>query len=55
MAVHGKVGYPFFGELIRDCLDGTDNAMPQSHAFKAAELCIVAQLQAERVEQAEPL
>ena len=55
MAVHGKVGYPFFGELIRDCLDRTDNAMPQSHAFKAAELCIIAQVQAERVERAEPL
>ena len=44
--VHGKVGFPFFGEIIRDVLDGTDTAMPQDHTFKAAELCIRAQLQA---------
>ena len=52
LAVHGKVGYPFFGELVRDCLDRTELAMPQVHAFKAAELCIVGQQRAERVEQA---
>ncbi|TVR13507.1 MAG: gfo/Idh/MocA family oxidoreductase [Planctomycetota bacterium] len=41
--VAGKVGYPFFGQLIRDCLDGTELAMTQDHAFKAAELCLIAQ------------
>lgn len=41
--VHGTVGYPYFGQLIRDCLDGTDEAMPQAHTFKAAELCLAAQ------------
>ena len=44
--VDGKVGYPFFGQLILDCLNRTENAMTQDHAFKAAELCIKAQLQA---------
>jgi predicted dehydrogenase len=39
----GKVGYPFFGELILDCLNRTENAMTQAHAFKAAELCLLAQ------------
>ncbi|MBS4195920.1 Gfo/Idh/MocA family protein [Lederbergia citri] len=39
----GKVGYPFFGELIKDCIHRTENAMTQAHAFKAAELCLVAQ------------
>jgi len=39
----GKVGFPFFGELVRDCLDRTEKAMTQEHAFKAAELCIQAQ------------
>lgn len=39
----GKVGYPFFGQFILDCLNGTENAMEQAHAFKAAELCIQAQ------------
>ena len=48
--VHGKVGYPFFGELILDCLNGTEHAMTQSHAFAAAELCLRAQQQATRLE-----
>ncbi|MGX1828115.1 Gfo/Idh/MocA family protein [Paenibacillus taichungensis] len=42
-SVKGQVGYPFFGELIRDCLDRTEIAMTQEHAFKAAELCLIAQ------------
>ena len=44
--VNGRVGYPFFGELILDCLNRTENAMTQAHAFKAAELCLQAQAQA---------
>jgi len=39
----GKTGFPFFGQLIRDCLDRTEFAMTQEHAFAAAELSIVAQ------------
>ena len=39
----GKVGFPFFGQLILDCLNRTENAMTQAHAFKAAELCLKAQ------------
>jgi predicted dehydrogenase len=42
----GTVGYPFFGELILDCLNRTENAMTQDHAFKAAELSLRAQAQA---------
>ncbi|MGU3415635.1 Gfo/Idh/MocA family protein [Enterobacteriaceae bacterium C34A] len=42
--VAGKVGFPFFGELIKDCLNRTENAMTQAHAFKAAELCVKAQM-----------
>jgi len=45
----GKVGFPFFGELILDCLERTERAMTQEHAFKAAELCLLAQKQAVRV------
>ncbi len=44
--VAGKVGFPFFGQLILDCLNRTENAMTQEHAFKAAELCVKAQMQA---------
>jgi predicted dehydrogenase len=43
LELSGKVGYPFFGELILDCLGRTENAMTQSYAFKAAELCLKAQ------------
>ena len=39
----GVTGYPFFGQLILDCLNRTENAMTQAHAFKAAELCLIAQ------------
>jgi predicted dehydrogenase len=46
----GRVGYPFFGQLILDCLNGTENAMTQRHAFAAAELCLRAQQQATRIE-----
>ena len=42
----GVTGYPFFGQLILDCLNRTENAMTQAHAFKAAELCVRAQMQA---------
>jgi predicted dehydrogenase len=48
-SVYGKVGYPFFGKLITDCLNGTEEAMSQKHAFKAAELCLEAQLQAMQI------
>lgn len=47
--VNGKVGYPFFGELILDCLNRTENAMTQAHAFMAAELCLKAQQGAVRI------
>ena len=48
-SVHGQVGYPFFGQLVRDVLERTENAMTQEHAFKAVELCIKAELEAERL------
>ena len=45
----GKVGYPFFGQLLLDCLNRTEVAMTQEHAFKAAELCLKAQASAVRL------
>lgn len=47
--VRGKVGFRFFGEFILDCLNRTENAMTQEHAFKAAELCLKAQAAAKRL------
>ena len=43
----GLTGCPFFGRLIRDCLERTETAMTQAHAFKAAELSLLAQKKAE--------
>jgi predicted dehydrogenase len=50
LSLAGKVGFPFFGQLILDCLNRTERAMTQAHAFKAAELCLRAQAQARRLE-----
>lgn len=43
------VGFPYFGQLILDCLERTERAMTQEHTFKAAELCLIAQRDATRV------
>jgi predicted dehydrogenase len=48
-SVQGQVGYPFFGQLILDCLHRTEFAMTQEHAFKAAELSLVAQERALKI------
>ncbi len=45
----GKVGFPFFGQLIEDCLHRTEHAMTQAHTFKAAELCLRAQAAAKKI------
>lgn len=47
--VHGKVGFPYFGQLILDCMNRTENAMTQEHAFKAAELSVKAEMMADRL------
>jgi predicted dehydrogenase len=47
--VNGKVGIKFFGQLILDSLNRTENAMTQAHAFKAAELGVKAQLAAKKI------
>lgn len=44
--VHGKVGFPFFGKMIRDCLDRTETAIGQEHTFRAIELAIEAETKA---------
>ena len=49
ISASGVTGFPFFGQLILDCLHRTENAMTQAHAFKAAELCLLAQQKAVRV------
>lgn len=48
--MNGQIGFPFFGELILDCINRTEQAMTQEHTFKAAELCLQAQEMAIKVE-----
>jgi predicted dehydrogenase len=48
--VKGQVGYPFFGQFIFDCLNRTENAMTQAHAFKAAEVSLRCQQASIRLE-----
>lgn len=43
LQVGGRIGFPYFGQLIRDCLDRTHHAMSPDHTFKAAELALLAQ------------
>jgi predicted dehydrogenase len=49
--VEGEVGFPYFGQLILDVLNRTENAMTQAHAFKAAELALIAQRDAKILEE----
>jgi predicted dehydrogenase len=46
----GKTGFPYFGQLILDCIHRTENAMTQEHALKAAELSVKAQMLARKVQ-----
>jgi len=39
----GTTGFPFFGRMILDCMNGTDNAMSQDYIFRVMELAILAQ------------
>ncbi len=48
--VAGQVGFPFFGELIKDCIARTEHAMTQEHCFLAARLGLEAQAAAIRIE-----
>ncbi|MNP00850.1 putative oxidoreductase [compost metagenome] len=48
-SVRGQIGFPFFGAFIRDCIERTEFAMTQEHAFKAAELSLIAQRDAIRL------
>ena len=42
-----KVGFPFFGEMILDLINGTEKAMTQAHIFKSAEISLRAQAMAD--------
>lgn len=40
-------GFPFFGEMIADCINHTERAMTQKHIFTAAQLCVACEAQAQ--------
>ena len=46
----GQAGFPFFGQLIRDCLDRTETAYNQEVFFNAIELAVIAQTAAVHIE-----
>ncbi|MFV0503789.1 MAG: Gfo/Idh/MocA family protein [Lachnospirales bacterium] len=47
--VSGKVGFPFFGQLILDIINNTEVAQSQHRALKASELSIIAQNKAVKI------
>jgi predicted dehydrogenase len=44
----GQSSFPYFGQLILDVINRTENAMTQAHTFKAAELSMLAQKMADQ-------
>lgn len=46
----GRVGLPFYSDFVRDCLERTQTAMDQAHAFNVAELCLRTQAAARRLD-----
>lgn len=46
--VAGRIGFPFFGQLIQDCLERTERAMTQAHVFRVAEVTLQVQALADR-------
>ena len=49
----GSCGFPFFGRLVRDCLDRGETAMDQELVFRAIELAIEAEQSALRQAKAQ--
>jgi len=45
----GQCGFPFFGKLILDCINRTENAISQKHTFRVMELALEAQEKAVKV------
>ena len=41
-SVHGRVGFPFFGQFVLDCINNTENSMSQEHVFEAMRLALEA-------------
>lgn len=48
-SVSGKVGFPFFGALVLDCINRTETAISQRHVFEAMRLTLQAQKDALRI------
>ena len=48
-SAEGQTGFPYFGELILDCLESSEKAMTQEHTFLAAQLSLQAQARAARI------
>lgn len=44
----GRVGFPFYGRLVLDVMQRTEDAMTQEHCFQAARLSMLAQQMADQ-------
>jgi len=47
--VAGQVGFPFFGEMVLDCLNRTEKAMTQEHVLTVGRLSVEAQVKANKI------
>lgn len=43
ISAYGKTGFPFFGQFILDCMNGTEISMTQEHVLESMRLAIEAQ------------
>ncbi len=49
-SVHGKIGFPFFGAFVLDCINKTENSMSQERVFEAMRLSLEAADKAVKIE-----
>ncbi len=42
LEMNGKTGFPFFGQFILDCINGTENAMTEEHVLESMRLALTA-------------
>ena len=49
ISCQGQTGFPYFGRLIQDCLEGADLALPQQHVFEVSRLAMEAEQKATRL------
>jgi predicted dehydrogenase len=54
LELQGRIGFPFFHQLIEDCLQRTDKSLPMRQSFAAARLSLIAQQMADQARKVVP-